>query len=111
MVRLAWFVAAAALAASPDVSGVLKLQPSQQTQETLPKDQDTKDQSVPVLPSFDPSSDSAPGSQQDAGTPGATQSDQPLQEESRMQILRSVDGEFARLLTSLPGGKKGFHVR
>jgi hypothetical protein len=28
-----------------------------------------------------------------------------------MQILRFVDGEFARLLTSLPGGRKGFHFR
>ncbi len=28
-----------------------------------------------------------------------------------MMILRSVDGEFARLVTSLPGGKKGFHFR
>jgi hypothetical protein len=113
MIRLAWFVAAAALAASPDVSGVLRLQPSQQSQQSLPQDQNQKDQSVPVLPSFDPQSDSAAGAQQDADKPGAgdAQSDQPLQEESRMQILRSVDGEFARLLTSLPGGKKGFHVR
>ncbi len=46
MVRLAWFVAAAALAVSPDVSGVLPLQPSQQNQQTLPKDQDQKDQSA-----------------------------------------------------------------
>jgi hypothetical protein len=28
-----------------------------------------------------------------------------------MMILRNVDGEFARVLTSLPGGRKGFHFR
>ena len=111
MVRLAWLVAAAALAFSPDVNGVLQLQSSRQNQHTVPTDQDAKDQSIPVLPSFDPTSDSAPGAQQDADKPGAAPSDQPLQEDSRMRILRSVDGEFARLLTSLPGGKKGFHVR
>jgi len=111
MVRLAWLVAAAALTVSPDVNGVLQLQPSQQDQQTLPKDQDQKDQSVPVLPNFGATPDSAPDSQQDANKPGAVPSDRPLQEDSRMQILRTVDGEFARLLTSLPGGKKGFHVR
>lgn len=111
MLRLAWLVAAAALAFSPDVSGVLQLQPSQQSQQPLPKDQDQKDQNVPVLPNFDTTSDSSSGAQQDASTPPAAPSDRPMQEESRMQILRSVDGEFARLLTSLPGGKKGFHLR
>jgi hypothetical protein len=123
IVRLAWFVAAATLAVSPDVSGVLQLQPPQQNQQTLPKDQNQQDQNVPVLPNFDPPSDGA--SQRDAAQPDATQPDasqpdptqsaaqsnEPLKEESRMDILRSVDGEFARLLTSLPGGRKGFHVR
>jgi hypothetical protein len=106
MIRLAWLVAAAALAFSPDV-GALRLEPSPQDQQTLPKDQDQKAQSVPVLPNFDPQSD-AP--QQDAAKPGDVQDDRPLQEESRMQILRNVDGEFARLLVSLPGGKDGFHL-
>ena len=115
MVRLAWLVAAATLAFNPDVSGVLQLQPAQQDQQTLPKDQDQKDQNVPVLPNFDATDGSASTSQQDADAPDAdkpdaVQSDQPLQEESRMDILRSVDGEFAKLLTSLPGGKKGFRL-
>ena len=110
MVRLAWLVAAATLAFNPDVSGVLHLQPPQQDQQTVPKDQDQKDQNVPVLPNFDATDDSASTSQQDADKRDAVQSDQPLREESRMDILRSVDGEFARLLTSLPAGKKGFRV-
>lgn len=109
MIRLAWVVAAAALAVSPDVSGVLQLQPSQQDQQTLPKDQEQKDQSVPAPPTVTP--DAASGQQGVGAGTDSVNKDQPLQEESRMQILRSVDGEFARLLTSLPGGKKGFHVR
>ena len=35
----------------------------------------------------------------------------PLQQESRLAILREVDGEFARSLTSLPGSKKGFRIK
>jgi hypothetical protein len=108
MVRLAWLIAAAALAFNPDVSGVLQLQASSQEQQSLPKDQD---QNVPVLPKFDPAQDSAADSQENADKTDTVQSDQPLQEEARMNILRSVDGEFAHLLTSLPAGKKGFRVR
>jgi hypothetical protein len=33
-----------------------------------------------------------------------------LQPESRLLLIRYVDGEFAKLLKSLPGGKKGFTV-
>jgi hypothetical protein len=33
-----------------------------------------------------------------------------LQPESKLLLVRSVDGEFAKLMQSLPGGKKGFKV-
>jgi hypothetical protein len=35
----------------------------------------------------------------------------PLREESRLQIIRYVSGEFAKVVTPLPGGKKGFHFK
>src|SRR5579862_750035 len=95
MVRLACLAVATALVLSPDVGGAPRSQPAQQSQ--------SKDQSAPAAL---PASGAASGPQQQTA-----KSDTPLQEESRMMILRNVDGEFARVLTSLPGGKKGFHFR
>jgi hypothetical protein len=34
----------------------------------------------------------------------------PLQPESRLLLMRYVDGEFAKAIQSIPGGKKGFKV-
>ena len=95
MVRLACLAVATALVLSPDVSGTLHSQPPQQNQ--------SKDQSAPAAT---PASGAASSPQ-----PQPAKNDAPLQEESRMMILRNVDGEFARVLTSLPGGRKGFHFR
>jgi hypothetical protein len=85
MVRLACLAVAAALVLSPDVCGTLHSQ---------------------TAPAATPASGTASSPQQQTAS-----KDTPLQEESRMMILRSVDGEFARVLTSLPGGKKGFHFQ
>jgi len=41
--------------------------------------------------------------------PGA-HSSAPLRPESRLLLVRYVDGEFAKLVQSLPGGKKGFKL-
>ena len=35
----------------------------------------------------------------------------PLTEQSKLQLLRYVDGEYAKVLTPLPGGKTGYHIR
>ena len=95
MVRLACLAVATALVLSPDVSG---------------------DSAFPAIPAEPATDQSAPATQPASGTAAGPQqqtakNDAPLQEESRMMILRSVDGEFARMLTPLPGGKKGFHFR
>ncbi|HXX18470.1 MAG TPA: hypothetical protein VEJ46_03635 [Candidatus Acidoferrum sp.] len=37
-------------------------------------------------------------------------SSQPLQPTSRLLLIRYVNGEFAKLVQSLPGGKKGFRI-
>jgi hypothetical protein len=36
---------------------------------------------------------------------------QPLTEQSKLQLLRYVDGEYAKVLTPLPGGKAGYHIK
>jgi hypothetical protein len=97
MLRVACIAASAALLLGPDVTQVSRLrQPSQGQQEIPP------DQTIPVLPNFG----SAPDQQ-----PTTAKKDAPLQEESRLEIIRYVSGEFARMVTSLPGGKKGFRVK
>src|SRR5271154_491678 len=52
-----------------------------------------------------------------ADVPGTVQSAQssdhssrPLQPQSRLLLVRFVDGEFARVVQPLPGGKKGYKV-
>jgi hypothetical protein len=35
----------------------------------------------------------------------------PIREQSRLLIIRYVSGEFAKVVTPLPGGKKGFHFK
>jgi len=34
-----------------------------------------------------------------------------LTEQSKIQLLRTVDGEFVKILTPLPGGKNGYHFK
>jgi hypothetical protein len=34
-----------------------------------------------------------------------------LQEESRLALVRFVDGEFAKVVSPLPGGRSGFHLK
>lgn len=35
----------------------------------------------------------------------------PLSEQTKLQLLRYVDGEYAKVLTPLPGGKDGYHIK
>ena len=35
----------------------------------------------------------------------------PLTEQSKLQLLRYVDGEYAKVLAPLPGGKDGYHLK
>jgi hypothetical protein len=43
-------------------------------------------------------------------TQSSEHSSKPLQPESRLLLIRFVDGEFARVVHPLPGGKKGYKV-
>ncbi|HXX45603.1 MAG TPA: hypothetical protein VEJ38_12810 [Candidatus Acidoferrales bacterium] len=46
----------------------------------------------------------------DTSVQSAAHSSAPLRPESRLLLIRYVDGEFAKLVQSLPGGKKGFRL-
>jgi hypothetical protein len=100
----------------PDIHQVSCLQPRTQSQRESPADQ-----TIPVLPEFaaagqtspsEPSQESAPAPDSKAHARTTVPSkEQTLQEESRLDIVRNVSGEYARLVTSFPGGKKGFHIK
>lgn len=83
-------VLAAALALWADVPDVARFQAAQQGE---------------PAPSSLPSS----AQQSGAGTHPAT-SVAPLQPESRLLLTRYVDGEFAKAIQPIPGGKKGFKI-
>jgi hypothetical protein len=116
MYRFASTLAAAALLLSADASGLLRTPQSSQpvhfpSDETLPGAQDTaQDNSkTPQLginaPVSDPSAPAAPSPQFPKAKPG------PLQPESRLTLIRFVDGEFARVVKPIPSGKKGIHIK
>ncbi len=63
----------------------------------------------PAQPSAQPDSADPSASIQPVAPPLPTAP--PLREESKLQLLRYVDGEYAKALTPLPGGKGGYHVK
>lgn len=116
MFRLVSTVATAALLLSADASGLLRTPLSSppiqfSRDESLPGVQDIlqdsgkppqSQESVPQPPENPPA---AAGSQFPKAKPG------PLQPESRLTLIRFVDGEFARVVKPIPTGKKGFHLK
>jgi hypothetical protein len=94
------FTVALFLLASADVPGVERLRPSAGSTVTFPADAD-----IPVLPEFTSAlDDQTQGSPQAAGGAGT------LQDQSKLNLIRGVSGEFAKALKSLPAGKEGFLV-
>ena len=115
MLWLGSMVATAALLLSADVSGVIRLRPAENERLDFPSSDN-----LPVLPDMSPASDqdqSAP--QNTAGAKSgksensekAKGKEQPLQPESRLQLVRYVSGEFARVVQPIPAGKQGLHIK
>jgi hypothetical protein len=77
-----------------------------------------KDDPQPTAPSA-PTQPASASTQPDSADPNASAppvapppaNAPPLTEQSRLQLLRYVDGEYAKVLTPLPGGKAGYHVK
>ncbi len=109
MERLASMLAAAALALflSADTTGALRPNPASlvppPTAQSSPAAQGTKQTTDQHQAS---SSDSAAASDHSKkAQPG------PLQDESRLTLVRYVHGEMVRVVKSIPAGKKGFHLK
>jgi len=88
------------LLADADVPRVNSLRPPEKPSLNFPSDEE-----IPIFPSAADSSDSAQFQAKPAPTPN-----QPLQESSKLTLIRFVSGEFAKAVKSLPAGKEGFNL-
>ncbi len=120
MLRFGSMVATAALLLSADGSGVIRLRQPENERVEFPSSEN-----LPVLPDMSPRRDQDQAAQQN---PSETRSEnrvkdtgkdkdkakgkeQPLQPESRLQLVRYVSGEYARVVQPIPAGKKGLHIK
>jgi hypothetical protein len=96
-----WLAIAVTLAlfADADVPRVYNLR--QPAQPAVPV---TFGEEIPLFPSY-PKTDSDQAPAQNPAHKGA-----PLQEESKLALIRFVSGEFAKATKSLPAGKEGFQM-
>jgi len=112
MLRFGSMVTTAALLLSADVSGVIHLRPPENNRVEFPPSEN-----LPVLPDMSPASDpdqapqqNAAGAKSENSEKGKTK-DQPLRPESRLELVRYVSGEFARVVQPIPAGKNGLHIK
>jgi hypothetical protein len=91
---------AAFLFATADVPGVERLYSPAPSVQTFPSGDDIS--LLPVYGSTVPS-----GQDPQSAQPGVSKSG-PLRDETRLQLIRYVSGEFAKALKPMPGGKEGF---
>jgi len=122
MAYLASMALSAALLLSVDVSHISRLLPPlakpAADQKALPQNppqsgQAQQGQSIPVMPAPVMAAVDAAGSTAEAQPVALPVKDEDsrLSQETRLELIRYVSGEFARVKSSLPAGKKGFKVR
>jgi hypothetical protein len=114
MLRFASMLATAALLLSADVPGVVYLRPPVTERVQIPSGEN-----LPVLPDMQQANSQSQSSQQNSPNTTSDKSaaksvkskDEPLQPESRLALVRFVDGEFARVVAPIPAGKNGIHLK
>jgi hypothetical protein len=120
MLRFGSMVATAALLLSADGSGVIRLRPPENERVEFPSSEN-----LPVLPDMLPRRDQDQAAQQNSSDTRSENrvkdtgkekdkgkgKEQPLQPESRLQLVRYVSGEYARVVQPIPAGKKGLHIK
>jgi len=88
------------LLADADVPRINSLRPP-----TNPTPTFRADEEIPLFPNTSTSSDQSQPSAKPANAPKRAT----LQEDSKLELIRYVSGEFARAVKPLPAGKEGFH--
>jgi hypothetical protein len=108
MFRLASIAVTAAMVLTADVPGIMNLRPAVKERVEIPPGEN-----LPVLPSMQASDGQAPAAQDKPSDSNAPQAkkEQPLQPESRLALVRFVDGEFARVVEPIPAGRDGFRLK
>jgi hypothetical protein len=129
MTRLTYFAAIVLFLIAADDAHVLPWRAS-----TAPEPSVFAGQSVPVLPNFGQQSTAPPAQQTSTGAPTSNPSQpssagsssapgmpakkkvaldptKPLDPDARLELVRFLDGEFAKALQSLPTGRQGFTVK
>jgi hypothetical protein len=92
------------LLAMPDTPRIAHLVPPKSPPAQLPPGE-----SLPVLPDLQQTAAAKPdGVRVTAGDKGTAKKEAQLQPLSRLEIIRYISGEFARVRKPLPGGKNGF---
>ncbi len=89
------------LLAVADVPGVERLHPS-----SIPAEPFPSGEAISVLPAVDSATD---GQEPQTG-PASSAKSATLQDQSKLDLIRYVSGEFAKALKPLPAGKEGFLV-
>ena len=117
MLRMACIAVSAALLLTVDVQQMSQLRSPSHSQSEIPPDQ-----SVSIFPEYPAASEQGtavtqsaaaelPNSEDAEPKASAPPRSGPMQDESRLEIQRYVNGEFARMVMPLPGSKKGFHIK
>ncbi len=106
MLRMASIMATAALLLSADISVVMPLQSRDDQHVQFPPGEN-----LPVLPDMAPDDSQTQAIPNASGGESPKTKDEPLQAGSRLALVRYVDGELARVVQPLPGGKKGFYLK
>ena len=108
MYRVVSMVATAALLFSADLSAQLRTPPPSQLERfpsaensLVPQASKPADDQTKAAPKDSPDHLDQPAKAQ----PG------PLQDKSRLSLVRYVDGEIVQVVRSIPAGKKGFHMK
>src|SRR5215470_1416203 len=89
------------LLADADLPRVNNLRPPEKPLLNFPSEEE-----IPLFPSAGNASDNS----QSQTKPAGASKNAPLQESSKLTLLRFVSGEFAKAVKALPAGKEGFNV-
>src|SRR6266851_6880517 len=93
------------LLADADVPRVNSLRPPANPSPSFPSDEE-----IPLFPNAASSPDNAQSQSQSQSKSAPPAKNTTLQENSKLNLIRYVSGEFAKAIKPLPAGKEGFHV-
>jgi hypothetical protein len=93
------------LLADADVPRVSRLRPPANPSLSFPSDEE-----IPLFPNAASSPDDAQSQGQSPSKAASPAKHSTLQENSKLNLIRYVSGEFAKAIKPLPAGKEGFHV-